>query len=171
MNRLRLRHAAFVAALLLAVSAGRTATRALDASPAVAQSQTDAAQPPIPASAVIQPDELARTLQSGAAEKPLVFQVGFRFLYRQAHIPGSEYLGPGSRDEGLKLLRDRVAGLPRAKAIVLYCGCCPWIKCPNVKPAYDALRALGFTQVKILRIEENFGANWVSKGYPIAKGE
>ena len=25
---------------------------------------------------------------------------------------------------------------------------------------------MGFTQVRVLHIEENFGANWVDKGYP-----
>jgi rhodanese-related sulfurtransferase len=40
-----------------------------------------------------------------------------------------------------------------------------------VKPADDALRALGFTNVKVLYIADNFGTNWVDKGYPVAKGE
>jgi rhodanese-related sulfurtransferase len=119
----------------------------------------------------MEPEDLARSLASRTAEKPLIFQIGFRFLYKEAHIPGAEYLGPASKDEGIQQLRKRVASLPRTKSIVLYCGCCPWIRCPNVKPAYDALHSMGFTQVKVLRIEENFGANWVSKGYPTAHGE
>lgn len=136
-----------------------------------AQTQPPGAQSPVPASAVIEPEELARTLQSRGAEKPLILQVGIRFLYKEAHIPGAEYIGPASRDDGLKQLRARVSPLARNKTIVLYCGCCPWSKCPNVKPAYDALHGMGFTKVKVLRIEDNFGANWVQKGYPTAKGE
>jgi len=135
-----------------------------------AQSQTEGAKAPIPAAAIIEPEELARILQSPSGEKPLIFQIGFRMLYKSAHIPGAEYLGPASKDEGLQQLRQRVASLGRSKSIVLYCGCCPWVHCPNVKPAYEALRALGFTQVKVLRIEETFGTNWVAKGYPTAKG-
>ena len=54
---------------------------------------------------------------------------------------------------------------------MIYCGCCPWSHCPNVKPADDALRAMGFTNVKVLYIADNFGADWVNKGYPVAKGE
>lgn len=118
----------------------------------------------------MEPEALARILASQAPEKPLIFQIGFRFLYKEAHIPGAEYLGPASKEEGLKQLRQRVAPLARTKFIVLYCGCCPWMRCPNVKPAYDALRELGFKQVKVLRIEENFGANWIAKGYPTARG-
>jgi thiosulfate/3-mercaptopyruvate sulfurtransferase len=130
----------------------------------------------VPAAAIMEPAELARILQassgpSAANEKPLIFQVGFQFLYKQAHIPGSEYLGPASKDDGIVLLRHRVESLPRAKLIVLYCGCCPWSRCPNVQPAYAALRGMGFTSVKVLRLEENFGANWVSKGYPTVKAE
>jgi hypothetical protein len=35
--------------------------------------------------------------------------------------------------------------------------------------AFAALRELGFTDVKGLYIEENFGSDWVDKGYPTAK--
>ena len=92
-------------------------------------------------------------------------------LYTEAHIPGSEYLGPASSDEGRQKLRERVNSLPKNQPIVLYCGCCPWNHCPNVKPAYAELRGLGFTNVKVLYIAHDFGSDWVEKRYPIAKGE
>jgi thiosulfate/3-mercaptopyruvate sulfurtransferase len=125
----------------------------------------------IPASRLINPEALVKLLQSSAAEQPLMIQVGSHVLFAQAHIPRSEYIGPASSDAGLRQLRKRVESLPRTKFIVLYCGCCPWGHCPNVKPADDALRAMGFTSVKVLYISDNFGTNWVDKGYPIAKGE
>jgi thiosulfate/3-mercaptopyruvate sulfurtransferase len=125
----------------------------------------------IPASRLINPEALVRLLQSSTEEKPLMIQVGSHVLFAQAHIPGSEYIGPASSDVGVQQLRERVASLPRNKFIVLYCGCCPWGHCPNVKPADDALHAMGFTNVKVLYISDNFGTNWVDKGYPIAKGE
>ncbi len=118
----------------------------------------------------IQPADLAKLLQSSAS-KPLIIQVGSRVLYTEAHIPGSEYIGPASSEEGLQKLRDRVKALPKNAAIVLYCGCCPWSHCPNVKPAYAELHSLGFTNVKVLYIADNFGSDWVQKGYPIAKGD
>jgi thiosulfate/3-mercaptopyruvate sulfurtransferase len=119
---------------------------------------------------LISPEDLAKTLQSGK-DKPLMLQVGSHMLFLQAHIPGSEYVGPGANDAGVQQLRKRVESLPRNKFIVLYCGCCPWNHCPNVKPADDALHAMGFTNVKVLYIADNFGTNWVDKGYPTAKGE
>jgi len=125
----------------------------------------------IPTSRLINPEDLVKLLQTSGKEKPLMIQVGSHVLFSQAHIPGSEYIGPASSDSGLQQLRKRVESLPRTKFIILYCGCCPWGHCPNVKPADDALQALGFTNVKVLYIADNFGTNWVDKGYPVAKGE
>jgi len=118
----------------------------------------------------MQPEELVKILQ-GSGEKPLMIQVGSHVLYAQAHIPGSEYIGPAASEAGLRQLRKRVESLPKNKSIILYCGCCPWGHCPNVKPAYDALTAMGFTNFKVLYIADNFGANWADKGYPVVKGE
>jgi thiosulfate/3-mercaptopyruvate sulfurtransferase len=67
-------------------------------------------------------------------------------------------------------LRARVAALAKHAAMVIYCGCCPWSHCPNIAAAYDALHAMGFTGVKVLYIADNFGDNWASQGYPVAKG-
>ena len=125
----------------------------------------------IPTAHLIQPEELLKILQNPTATKPHLAQVGSHVLYQQAHIPGSEYVGPASTDAGLQQLRKRVESLPRNKFIILYCGCCPWNHCPNVKPANDLLATMGFTNVKVLYIADNFGANWVDKGYPVAKGE
>jgi thiosulfate/3-mercaptopyruvate sulfurtransferase len=124
----------------------------------------------IPFSQLISPEDLVKTIQTGK-EKPLMIQVGSHVLYEQAHIPGSEYIGPAASEAGLQKLRKRVNPLPRKNSIVLYCGCCPWNHCPNVKPAFDALQGMGFTNVKVLYIADNFGANWVDKGYPTARGE
>jgi thiosulfate/3-mercaptopyruvate sulfurtransferase len=125
----------------------------------------------IPTSSLIEPDALVKLLQSSTSKTPLLIQVGSHVLYQQAHIPGSEYTGPGSSENGLQQLRARVASLPRSKFIVIYCGCCPWTHCPNVKPAYDVLQTMGFTNAKVLYIPNNFGADWVNKGYPIAKSD
>ena len=123
------------------------------------------------ASVQIEPGQLAKMLQDAKGEKPVVLHVGFKNFYLQARIPGSDYEGPGRTPEGLAALRKRVEALPKKQLIVLYCGCCPWDKCPNAKPAYEALKAMGFTNVKVVHIAENFGANWVNAGLPITKGE
>lgn len=149
---------------------------ALVSAPAFAQarsskSKATAGESSNAAPKLIQPEELARIVQSPKGARPLIFQVGFRVLYLQAHIPHSEYIGPASEPAGIQRLRQRVQGLPRTQYIVVYCGCCPWSKCPNINPAYNGLRALGFRNVKQLYIADNFGKDWVDKGYPVEKGE
>ena len=139
---------------------------ALLASVFLAATPSPAAEPPL-----IQPADLLNVLRSASGPKPLILQVGFRVLYLQAHIPGSEYVGPASSPEGLAALRKRVEALPRGTPIVIYCGCCPWNQCPVIHPAYDALRGMGFTSVKALYLPRNFGADWMQKGYPVARGQ
>jgi rhodanese-related sulfurtransferase len=124
----------------------------------------------IPSTDLLEPSAFAAALRNDSAPKPLILQVGFRTLYNQAHIPGSEYAGAGSEAAGLHSLKDRVAGLPRTSAIVIYCGCCPWGRCPNVAEAWAALHELGFTRLKVLYIANDFGTDWVDKGYPATKG-
>jgi hypothetical protein len=147
------------------------ATFILICAAALASHVAPAAQPAtsIPADKLIQPAEWAAKLKDGSASKSLMLHVGFKTMFDQAHIPGSEYAGPGSSGAGLQVLRDRVASLPRNSSIVIYCGCCPWTRCPNMAGAYDALVQMGFTDVKGIFIEENFGKNWVDQGYPTAK--
>ena len=124
--------------------------------------------PPV-SSELIRPEELVKALQSSA--KPTVFNVGPRVIYLQAHIPGSEYIGPTAEPEAREKLRARAASLPRDAFLVIYCGCCAWEHCPNVRPAYQELKRMGFTRLKLLYIANSFGSDWVEKGYPTAKGE
>jgi rhodanese-related sulfurtransferase len=125
----------------------------------------------IPASHLINPADLVTLLKSSNGTKPLMIQVGSHVLYQQAHIPGSEYVGAASTESGLQALSKRVQRVPKDSPIILYCGCCPWGHCPNVKPADDLLHAKGFSNVKVLYIPNNFGTDWVDKGYPVAKGD
>jgi thiosulfate/3-mercaptopyruvate sulfurtransferase len=164
--------AIYFAALVLLPAANAQAPVLFDGTgPVVFDFQAAGSADSIPRSQLITPEDLAKSLTAATTPKPLLLGVGPRSLYAQAHIPGSEYMGAGSSDGGRKQLRHRVKGLPHNTAIVLYCGCCPWDHCPNVQPAYDELRVLGFSNVKVLFIANNFGTDWVDKGYPVAKGE
>ena len=137
------------------------------AQPAKPRAQLSETQPEMPR---ISPDDLAAVLR-GSGAKPLVLQVGVARLFRYAHIRGSEYAGPALEAAGVEMLRQRVQALPRTAAIVIYCGCCPWEHCPNVHPAYDELRKMGFRNVRALYLPNNFKFDWDDKGYPTAKGE
>lgn len=121
---------------------------------------------PWTASDVMQPARLAARI---GPHQPMVVHVGFPLLYRGAHITGAVFAGSGSKAEGIEELKHVLAKEPRDREIVLYCGCCPWEKCPNVRPAFAAVRAMGFTKIRVLMIPENMAKDWVDKGYPTEK--
>jgi hypothetical protein len=60
--------------------------------------------------------------------------------------------------------------VPRSANLVIYCGCCPFDHCPNIRPAYKALHEMGFVHVRVLVLPTSFAADWVEKGYPVEKG-
>jgi len=120
---------------------------------------------------VLTPDGLLKIIQSPSGEQPLILNVGPWMLYRQAHIPEAVFVGPAADQQSTRRLHALVKEVAHNKAIVLYCGCCPWGNCPNVRPAFKELSTMGFTNVKVLYIADNFGADWVGKGYPTIKGQ
>jgi hypothetical protein len=152
----------FIAFISLSLVAG---ARAQSSSPEPLSAST------VPQSDQIQPAELARLIKPGLSDYPVVFQVGSFVMFQQAHIPNAGFAGPGSQANGMILLKKFAAPLSKKQLIVIYCGCCPWNRCPNIGPAYKQLHDLGFTNVKALYIASNFDDDWVSKGYPVEKGE
>lgn len=122
----------------------------------------------IPKDVLIQPADLANDIKAGKA--PVILQVGFSALYQQAHIPGAIYAGPGNKEEGIDNLKTQAKNLDKSKALVIYCGCCPWEKCPNIAAAWKELTAEGFKNLKVLYLPANFGENWADKGYPVVRG-
>ena len=125
----------------------------------------------LPAEApTLQPAEVAK-LAAAKENRPLFLHVGFKKLYQQAHIPNSEYFGPATEAEVVERLKARLAKVPKTAPIILYCGCCPWERCPNIKAAWRVLRELGFTNAKAMYVAKDFGADWADKGYPVASGD
>ena len=103
-------------------------------------------------------------------DTPTIIYVGFRTLFEGGHIPGASFQGTTSKENGLADLKKWVASLPRSRNLVIYCGCCPFDKCPNVRPAYKALHEMGFTHVRVLVLPTSFAADWVEKAYPLQRG-
>jgi thiosulfate/3-mercaptopyruvate sulfurtransferase len=118
----------------------------------------------------IKPEEAARLLAARNQPQPSVIYVGFPSLYTGAHVTGAILAGPASKPGGMDQLRQVVKDMPRNHPIVIYCGCCPFDKCPNIRPAYTTLQEMGFTNVKVVVIPTNLHTDWVSKGYPTTKG-
>ncbi len=117
---------------------------------------------------LIEPADFAQQLASQSAQLS-IFCTGFPVLYRAAHITDAILTGPCSKPEGLAELRKQTAALPLDREIVLYCGCCPFDHCPNIRPAFTALHERGFRQIKVLHIASNLHGDWITKGYPTKK--
>jgi len=118
----------------------------------------------------VQVAELVKEL-SDSKTAPTVIFVGFKRLYTSGHIKSAQYHGTAGSEEGLKDLTAWAAGLPRSTNLVIYCGCCPMEKCPNIRPAFKALQGLGFKNLRVLLLPQDFATDWVGKGLPYDKGD
>ncbi|MGH9583752.1 MAG: rhodanese-like domain-containing protein, partial [Bryobacteraceae bacterium] len=86
---------------------------------------------PWPPGALIEPAALVKELSAGGSSLHILC-VTFPFLYQSKHIPHAQFAGPASKPEGLAKLDAAVKDLPKSASIVIYCGCCPMGKCPNI---------------------------------------
>src|SRR5579885_2621254 len=100
----------------------------------------------------------------------LVIAVAVPVLYNNKHLPHAIFAGPGSKPEGIEALRKEAWKLSKDADIVLYCGCCPMEKCPNIRPAYSALKEMGFTRIRVLHVPTSMATDWFDKGYPSELG-
>jgi len=125
---------------------------------------------PWTAAQTVQPAQLVIELQQEKDPHVLVIYVGVKTLYNGGHIPGAVYYGPGSAEQGISDLKKYAATLPKNSDVVLYCGCCPLEKCPNLRPAFTALKDLGFARLRVLILPTSFNTDWAEKGYPVQKG-
>ncbi|MEO7317084.1 MAG: rhodanese-like domain-containing protein [Ginsengibacter sp.] len=106
------------------------------------------------------PSLLAKNLKENK-KLPLILSVG-----PMALIPHSIDLGAASEPESLAKLKNTLSKLPANTGIVIYCGCCPFEKCPNIRPAVDLLKKMNFTNFHLLNLSTSIKADWIDKGYP-----
>jgi len=116
---------------------------------------------------LMMPEALAKQLAPGS-KPPVIISVAFPVLYRNRHIETAVFAGPGRDPEGITTLKVAIKDLPRDTEIVIYCGCCPMDHCPNLRPAFRALKEWGYTNIHALNIPTNFNTDWVTKGYPVS---
>ena len=135
--------------------------------------QTDqrTASEALPASQLVQPADLVGELASASAEaRPTIVYVGFRTLFAGGHIPGATFHGSASTEQGLADIKKWAASLLRTTNLVIYCGCCPFERCPNIRPAFALFRDMGFAHLRVLELPTSFAADWAGKNYAIEKG-
>ena len=113
---------------------------------------------------LLAPADLAKVLNDPKAPQPLVFSIGM-----QAIIKGSIDIGPVMMPENLNTLKQKLGKLQKNAQIVVYCGCCPFSRCPNVRPAMKLLKEMQFTNFKLLNLPDNVKVDWIDKGYPMAE--
>lgn len=119
----------------------------------------------------VDPATLAKEISGPASARPTIISVSPHALYLGGHIPGALYEGPGMNPQAIEKLKQWAEHLPRSASLVVYCGCCPLVHCPNLRPAFQALQSMGFTHLRALILPTNFYTDWYSKGYPTAKGD
>lgn len=112
---------------------------------------------------LIEPAVLAKTIESNTGI-PLIYCVGPGVV-----IPNSIDIGMTSKDENLQKFKESISKLPKDTNIVIYCGCCPFDHCPNVRPAIALLQQMKFTNYHLLNLPHNIKTDWISKGYPQVK--
>ena len=110
------------------------------------------------------PADLAKVLKNPKAPQPIIFSVGM-----QAIIKNSIEIGPAMMAENINLLKQKLGKLPKNSRIVIYCGCCPFDRCPNIRPAMQLLKNMQFSNYKLLNLPQNIKVDWIDKGYPLSE--
>ena len=110
------------------------------------------------------PADLAKVLNNPKSPQPLIFSVGM-----QAVVKNSIEIGPAMIKDNLNLLKQKLDKLAKNTEIVVYCGCCPFSRCPNVRPAIELLKSMQFTNFKLLNLPQNIKVDWIDKGYPVSE--
>lgn len=111
---------------------------------------------------LLEPSVLASQLNLPKDQRPVIIDVGPAGVIKDALAAG-----PAEHADGIKNLRAFLKEVPKNKEVVIYCGCCPFTKCPNIRPAFKTLLSMGFKNPKLLDLSHNLKADWIDKGYPL----
>lgn len=111
---------------------------------------------------LLNPEDLSKTINNPQSHQPIVLCVG-----PVATIKNSIEIGATREKENLDKLKQQVKNLSKNETIVLYCGCCPFDKCPNIRPAFELLNQMQFKNHKLLNLPRNLKVDWIDHGYPV----
>jgi hypothetical protein len=112
---------------------------------------------------LLEPSDLASAIQA-KKDVPVIISIG-----PGATIPQSIAIGMVNEKAVIDKLKQQLAKTPKDKKVVIYCGCCPFEHCPNVRPAISTLKEMKFSNYYLLNIPSNMKKDWIDKGYPVAK--
>jgi thiosulfate/3-mercaptopyruvate sulfurtransferase len=111
---------------------------------------------------LISPQSLAALLDKSGQVK--IFNIGV-----VQNIKGAVNVGAASESANLQKLKAALKNVPKNQHIVIYCGCCPMVKCPNIRPAFQTVTDMKFSNADVLDLHTNIKTDWIDKGYPIDK--
>jgi hypothetical protein len=112
-------------------------------------------------SQLMEPAALASKIDNHQTNDMLILCVG-----PDALIKGSVNIGMTHEPDNIGKLKAYLKNVKKDAEIVIYCGCCPIQKCPNVRPAFTALNEMGFKNARLLNLPKNIKVDWLDHNYP-----
>ena len=109
---------------------------------------------------LIEPQVLAGLIES--KKKIIIYNIGV-----VENIKGAIQMGAASDSANIVKLKSALLKVPKNRQIVIYCGCCPMGKCPNIRPAFQLLSDMNFSNINVLDLHTNIKTDWIDKGYPV----
>ena len=123
------------------------------------ENQNNKTHEPWSISQLLEPKLLSSSIES-EKNVPKIISIGPGVV-----IKNSIGIGECRFKENIEKLKSLVSTYSKDDQIVLYCGCCPFKNCPNIRPAFTLLNELSFKNHKLLNIENNIKADWIDMGY------
>src|SRR5688572_20385714 len=111
---------------------------------------------------LMSPGELVIIINDESSTNTYIYNIG-----PSGHIQNSIDIGPGKEKTNIEKLKGELNKLPKDANIVIYCGCCPFKDCPNIRPAFTLLNEMKFTNHKLLNLPKNLKVDWIDQGYPM----
>lgn len=111
---------------------------------------------------LLQPADLAQMINNKSADIPVIFNIG-----PAGSIKGAIEIGATGEAENLAKLKTQLKSIPKNKPVVIYCGCCPFNHCPNIRPGFKLLTEMGYNNRMLLNLSHNLKMDWIDKGYPM----
>lgn len=111
---------------------------------------------------LMDPADLAQVLNDSSAYHTILLSIG-----PAAVIKNSIDIGAAHDKANLQKLKFELDKLSRESDVVIYCGCCPFNHCPNIRPAFGLMNEMKFTHHKLLNLPRNIKMDWIDKGYPV----
>lgn len=108
------------------------------------------------------PAALAEKLNAGKMENTYIFNIG-----PAGAIKNAITIGATQEAAHLASFKSKLTRIPKNAEVIVYCGCCPFDHCPNIRPAFELLNELKFTNAKLLDLPKNLKVNWIDLGYPM----